>query len=162
MNAAMVAIERNKRMLMQKGITFNRDARSFARYIIWKNCRCCFIGAFDWHLLWMDEGAVIMAQRYGGEYSPNTPPHSKLDQTQHSKNDGPKRPQKEGKRRRKMVAKATGRSNALFIPSFIMPWRALGDGAVDLILALCAAFLFGLSAWLLKQGMRAEVEFRSD
>ena len=110
----------------------------------------------------MDEGAVIMAQRYGGEYSPNTSPHSKLDQTQHSKNDGPKRPPKEGKRRRKMVAKVTGRSNALFIPSFIMLWRALGDGAVDLILALCAAFLFGLSAWLLKEGMRAEVEFRSD
>ena len=43
-----------------------------------------------------------------------------------------------------------------------MLWRALGDGAVDLILALCAAFLFGLSAWLLKEGMRAEVEFRSD
>ena len=69
---------------------------------------------------------------------------------------------KKSKRRRKMVAKATGRSNALFIPSFIMLWRALGDGAVDLILAICAAFLFGLSAWLLKEGMRAEVEFRSD
>ncbi len=57
-----------------------------------------------------------MAQRYGGEYSRNTSPHSKRDQKQHSNKDGQKRPQKEGKRRRKMVAKATGRSNALFIP----------------------------------------------
>lgn len=89
-----------------------------------------------------------MAQRFGGKYSPG-------DQPQKGETP-PKRGQFDGAR----VEPAGFRSNILFVPPLLIAFFALNDGAVGLSVGLIAAALLLLAAWLLREGLRAEVAYK--
>lgn len=83
-----------------------------------------------------------MAQRYGGKFSPGG------SQTQQPK-----------RRRNLRVDPAGARSNVIFIPSIVLLATTLTDGAVVMTMGLTGAALWTLSAWLLREGLKAEAAF---
>lgn len=89
-----------------------------------------------------------MAQRYGGKYSPT----GRDEQAP----DGPVASSSFDKAK---VDPVGARANVLFIPAIPMVFMALGDGAIGLTLALIAAAILTLAAWLLRDGLRAEAAF---
>ena len=94
-----------------------------------------------------------MAKRFQSTYSPHS---------SEQKSTGTSKKQTRRKnRKRNSVKKASGRINVLYVPAFIMLWRSLGDGALGLTIALCSAFCFGLAAWLLSEGLKAETAFQA-
>lgn len=87
-----------------------------------------------------------MSQRFGGKYSP--------DGTDDTSQPAARSPF-QGAR----VDPIGARSNILFIPAIPMVFLALNDGAVNLTLALIAAALLTLAAWLLRGGLLAEAAY---
>ena len=83
-----------------------------------------------------------MAKRFGGKYSP--------DGTE-SNVDAP-RPAFD----RARVDPVGARANLMFLPAIPMVFLSLNDGAIGLTLALVAAGILTLGAWLLREGLRAE------
>lgn len=90
-----------------------------------------------------------MAQRYGGKFSPDGS-NSEADST-------PERGQYDGARK-----DAAGmRANVLFVPAIPLVFTSLNDGAVGLTLAIVAATILTLAAWLTREGLRAEAEYNA-
>lgn len=89
-----------------------------------------------------------MAKRFGGKYSPD-------GETNDSKIEP--RGTFEGAR----VDPAGARTNVLFIPAIPLVFTSLGDGALGLTLALVAAAVLTLAAWLVREGLRAEAAYNS-
>lgn len=90
-----------------------------------------------------------MAQRYGGKFSPDGS-NSEADIT-------PERGQYDGARK-----DAAGmRANVLFVPAIPLVFTSLNDGAVGLTLAIVAAAILTLAAWLTREGLRAEAEYNA-
>ncbi|MEO9779867.1 MAG: 5-bromo-4-chloroindolyl phosphate hydrolysis family protein [Sedimentitalea sp.] len=89
-----------------------------------------------------------MAKRFGGKYSPD-------GETNDSKIEP--RGTFEGAR----VDPAGARTNVLFIPAIPLVFMSLGDGALGLTLALVAAAVLTLAAWLVREGLRAEAAYNS-
>jgi len=81
-----------------------------------------------------------MAQRFGGKYSPG------------GEDAPPPKSGYEGAR----ADPAGARSNVMFVPAIPLVFISLGDGAIGLTLGLAAAGVLTLSAWLLREGLRAE------
>ncbi|EAQ02721.1 hypothetical protein OB2597_15105 [Pseudooceanicola batsensis HTCC2597] len=85
-----------------------------------------------------------MAQRFGGEYSPNgkaptgAPPPRRVQA----------RPDPAG-----------ARCNILFLPPALLAVMSFGSGAVGLALGLVGAGLWTLAAWLTREGLRAEAAY---
>ncbi len=91
-----------------------------------------------------------MAKRFGGKFSP--------DEVDQDRADGlpPPRGQFDGAR----VDPVGMRANLLFVPAIPLVVFALNDGAIGLSIALVAAGLLTLAAWLLREGLRAEAAFK--
>jgi len=87
-----------------------------------------------------------MAQRFGGKYSPDAKP-----------GDDPGRGAYDGAR----VEPAGMRVNLLFIPPALLLLTSLASGAVGLVLGVAGAATLTLAAWLLREGMRAEAEYKA-
>ena len=86
-----------------------------------------------------------MAKRFGGKYSPDG-----------ADSDLPlPRGQFDGAR----VDPAGARSNLLFLPGVLLVFLSLNDGAIGLSLALVAAAVLTLAAWLLREGLRAQAAY---
>lgn len=89
-----------------------------------------------------------MARRYGGKFSPD------------GQSDDDKIEQRgtfDGAR----VEPAGARTNVLFIPAIPLVFMSLDDGAIGLTLALVAAAVLTLAAWLVREGLRAEAAFNA-
>ncbi|MCR9127420.1 MAG: 5-bromo-4-chloroindolyl phosphate hydrolysis family protein [Rhodobacteraceae bacterium] len=84
-----------------------------------------------------------MAKRYGGKFSPDAG-IGKADAP------APARPRRDP---------AGARANVMFVPAIPLVFTSLRDGAVELALALTAAALWTLGAWLLRDGLRAEAAY---
>ncbi|MEM6596509.1 MAG: 5-bromo-4-chloroindolyl phosphate hydrolysis family protein [Pseudomonadota bacterium] len=87
-----------------------------------------------------------MAQRFGGKYSPN------------GNADGPT-PAERSAYQGAQVNPVGARANILFIPAIPMVFMALNAGALNLTLALVAAGILTVAAWLLRGGLVAEAAY---
>lgn len=86
-----------------------------------------------------------MAQKFGGKYSP---------QAQHS----PSAPAAPDHR----VKEAAGaRANVLFVPAALLGFLSIREGATLMIVGLTASALMLLSAWLTREGLRAEANYNA-
>lgn len=88
-----------------------------------------------------------MARRYGGKFSPDP--------------DAEDRPEDGAAYDGAQVDPAGARANALFVPAIPLVFLSLNDGAIGLTLGLVAAAILTLSAWLLREGLRAEAAYRA-
>lgn len=84
-----------------------------------------------------------MSKRYGGKFSPDAKPASgaRID--------------------RSAVDPAGARANIMFVPAIPLVFTALNDGPVALATALVSAATLTLSAWLLRDGLRAEAAYNA-
>ena len=87
-----------------------------------------------------------MAQRYGGKFSPDTA---------ETPADTPDRGQYQNAR----IDPVGGRTNVLFAPAIVLVFTSLHKGALGLATGLIAAGLLAASAYLLREGLRAEAAF---
>ncbi|WP_299730213.1 5-bromo-4-chloroindolyl phosphate hydrolysis family protein [uncultured Tateyamaria sp.] len=87
-----------------------------------------------------------MAQRFGGKYSPD------------GSADGDELTER-GAFQGARVDPVGARANLLFLPAVPMVFLALNDGAVNLAIALVAAGILTLAAWLLRGGLQAEAAY---
>jgi len=87
-----------------------------------------------------------MAKKFGGQYSPDGNATS---------------PIAEAPVDQRRVDAAGGRANVLFIPGAILALTSLGKGPFLLVVALIAAGLLTLAAWLLREGLRAEAAYNA-
>ena len=87
-----------------------------------------------------------MAERFGGKYSPQG------SQSGHTPMQSP------------LGAPDTGgqwRATVLFLSAFLFLFPAFGDGPRDLLFGLLAGGALILSAWLTREGIKAEVEYNT-
>lgn len=89
-----------------------------------------------------------MAKRYGGKYSPDG------DSTEQT-------PESRGAYEGARAEPAAARTNVLFVPAIPLVFMSLNDGAIGLAQALVAAGALTLAAWLLREGLLAEVAYNS-
>ncbi|MEO9685359.1 MAG: 5-bromo-4-chloroindolyl phosphate hydrolysis family protein [Tateyamaria sp.] len=89
-----------------------------------------------------------MAQKFGGKFSPDGTSDTS-DTTERGAFQGAK------------VDPVGARANILFLPPIPMVFFALNDGAVNLILALVAAGVLTLAAWMLRGGLQAEAAYHA-
>lgn len=92
-----------------------------------------------------------MAQRFGGRYSPGAGPGD----------DAPTRAAQEALAETRRVDAAGPKANLLFLPAAIAAFFGLFGGPEALVLSLAAAAVLALSAWLLREGLRAEAAFEA-
>ncbi|MFT7596048.1 MAG: hypothetical protein ACI8R4_003382 [Paracoccaceae bacterium] len=94
-----------------------------------------------------------MAQRYGGNFSPDksAAPDDRLGNTP------PPRGNFDGAR----VDPAGLAANLLFIPAIPLIFLSLNDGAIGLALGMVAAGMLTLAAWLLREGLRAQAAYEA-
>lgn len=86
-----------------------------------------------------------MARKFGGKFSPDG----------NTQTDTPPRGAFQGAR----VDPVGARANILFLPAIPMVFLALNDGALGLTLALVAAGILTLAAWVLRGGLQAEAAY---
>lgn len=86
-----------------------------------------------------------MARKFGGKFSPDG----------NTQTDTPARGAFQGAR----VDPVGARANILFLPAIPMVFLALNDGALGLTLALVAAGILTLAAWVLRGGLQAEAAY---
>lgn len=86
-----------------------------------------------------------MAQRYGGEHSP----------------DGPSGASDRGAYHGATRTRAGGRVNLLFIAPLPLIWAAFTTGPTGLVLNLVALGLLLLAAWLTREGIKAEESYNA-
>ncbi|MEP4249499.1 5-bromo-4-chloroindolyl phosphate hydrolysis family protein [Tateyamaria sp.] len=89
-----------------------------------------------------------MAQKFGGKFSPDGTSDTS-DTTERGAFQGAK------------VDPVGARANILFLPPIPMVFFALNDGAVNLVLALVAAGILTLAAWMLRGGLQAEAAYNA-
>ncbi|MEL7114514.1 MAG: 5-bromo-4-chloroindolyl phosphate hydrolysis family protein [Pseudomonadota bacterium] len=89
-----------------------------------------------------------MAQRYGGQFSPD----GKTDNAR----PAPKSPFA-GKSR----TKAGGKVNLLFVVPLLFVWKALGSEPVQLAMYLVALGVLLLAAWLTREGIKAQEAYEA-
>ncbi|MEM6303354.1 MAG: 5-bromo-4-chloroindolyl phosphate hydrolysis family protein [Pseudomonadota bacterium] len=85
-----------------------------------------------------------MAKRFQGKYSPEagaTPGTAPMERVE--------------------VDPVGGRANVLFIPAILLVATTFSDGALALTSGLIGAGLLTLSAWVLREGLKAEAAFRA-
>lgn len=87
-----------------------------------------------------------MARKFGGKFSPDGNTQTDLP---------PARGAFQGAR----VDPVGARANILFLPAIPMVFLALNDGALGLTLALVAAGILTLAAWVLRGGLQAEAAY---
>ena len=87
-----------------------------------------------------------MAKRFGGKYSPN------------GSNDGSEAAQ-QAVFDESSVDAAGARVNILFLPGILLLFTSLNDGPFVLVMALVGAGILTISAWLLREGLRAEAAY---
>lgn len=90
-----------------------------------------------------------MARRFGGRYSPGAAPSD----------DAPTRAREEALAETRRVDAAGAKANLLFVPPAIAALFGLFGGPAALVLSLGAAAVLALSAWLLREGLRAEAAY---
>ena len=84
-------------------------------------------------------GGVVMAQRFGGKYSPQP-------------RDRPASRARPVPAERK-AARGSGAPTVLFLTAFLFLFPAFGDGPREMLLGLAAGGLLILSAWLTREGL---------
>lgn len=89
-----------------------------------------------------------MAKRYGGKFSPDG-------------SDVPPQAEPRGAFDGARVDPAGARINVMFVPPVVLVFMSLTDGAIGLSLGVVAAGLLTLSAWLLREGVRAEAAYHA-
>ena len=89
-----------------------------------------------------------MARRFGGKFSPGG-------------GNGTPDPVREAAAADRAVDAAGARANLLFVPGILLVFTSLGAGPVDLAIALVAAGVLTLAAWLLREGLRAEAAYNA-
>ena len=87
-----------------------------------------------------------MAQRYGSKYSPS------------GATTGPKDPANAPVDDR-IVDAAGAKATILFVPAAVLVAFSIGSGPVTLVIALIAAAILTLAAWLLRDGLRATAAY---
>lgn len=87
-----------------------------------------------------------MAQKFGGKFSPDGASDTSA-------------PTERGAFQGAKVDPVGARANILFLPAIPMVFLALNDGAVNLVLALVAAGILTLAAWVLRGGLQAEAAY---
>lgn len=93
-----------------------------------------------------------MAQRYGGKFSPDGSPNNAPD--------APKMPSPQtyaGAR----PQSAGARTNILFVAPLVLVLSLFGSGAVALAMNLCAMALMLFSAWMTREGLKAEEAYNA-
>jgi hypothetical protein len=90
-----------------------------------------------------------MARRFGGRFSPGAAP----------RDDAPTRAREEALAETRRVDAAGAKANLLFVPPAIAAFFGLFGGPAALVLSLGAAAVLALSAWLLREGLRAEAAY---
>ena len=112
--------------------------------------RLCSADCADvWRNHRSDRGAVRdMAQKFGGKFSPDGASDTSTP-TERSAFQGAK------------VDPVGARANILFLPAIPMVFLALNDGAVNLVVALVAAGILTLAAWVLRGGLQAEAAYHA-
>lgn len=88
-----------------------------------------------------------MAQRYGGKYSPKGAPDNKV--TTKTGYAGA------------TVDPVGARANLMFLPTIILLFSSLFQGAIGLATGLAGTAALGLGAWLLRGGLQAEASYMS-
>ncbi|SMY08730.1 5-bromo-4-chloroindolyl phosphate hydrolysis family protein [Flavimaricola marinus] len=97
-----------------------------------------------------------MAQRFGGEHSPDK------DVAQAAGADKARKDAVRAARKDEARVDAAGaRANIMFVPVVVLVFTSLNEGAVALTLALIGAALLTLGAWLLRDGLRAEAAYNA-
>ncbi|MDF1855269.1 5-bromo-4-chloroindolyl phosphate hydrolysis family protein [Pseudooceanicola sp.] len=89
-----------------------------------------------------------MAQRYGGDFSPDGENQPKPPAGNHRPRRNLARPDPAG-----------ARSNFLFVPPLILAATSIAAGAVGLAIGLVGAASWALAAWLTREGLRAEAAY---
>lgn len=92
-----------------------------------------------------------MARRFGGRFSPGAPP------PEGAQAEAAQQALAESRR----VDAAGARANLMFVPAAIAAVTSLFGGPAVLVLSLGAAAVLALSAWLLREGLRAEAAFEA-
>lgn len=92
------------------------------------------------------DGGRVMAERFGGKYSPQG------SQSGHTPMQSPFRAPDTG---------GQWRATVLFLSAFLFLFPAFGDGPRDLLFGLLAGGALVLSAWLTREGLKAEAEFNA-
>jgi hypothetical protein len=87
-----------------------------------------------------------MAKRFGGKYS-------------HDGSTAPDVPALPKARRGAVVDPAGGRSNLLFLPAIVLVATSFSGGPFALMTSLLGALSLTLAAWLLRDGLRAQMEY---
>lgn len=91
-----------------------------------------------------------MAQRYGGKHSPRGPAGSDAGTAV-----------REAAAQERQMRSAAGKATILFVPPVILVFTSLNEGAANLATALVAAGVLTLAAWLLRDGLKAEVAYHA-
>ena len=87
-----------------------------------------------------------MAQRYGGKYSPSGATTGPKDAAEAPVDD-------------RIVDAAGAKATVLFVPAVVIVAFSFGSGPTVLIIALIAAAILTLAAWLLRDGLRATAAY---
>ena len=87
-----------------------------------------------------------MAQRYGGKYSPPGATTGPKDAAEAPVDD-------------RIVDAAGAKATILFVPAVVLVAFSFGSGPVTLVIALIAAAILTLAAWLLRDGLRASAAY---
>ncbi|WP_158966921.1 5-bromo-4-chloroindolyl phosphate hydrolysis family protein [Chachezhania sediminis] len=93
-----------------------------------------------------------MAQRYGSKYSPR----DGQDPIPHDAGDGPRNAFVGAQ-----VDPVGFKANLMFLPGILLLLFSLGAGALSLVVAVAGAASLTLSAWLLREGLRAEAAYKA-
>lgn len=115
--------------------------------VIAENCVCRVADRHGRRRIRFTAGALTMAQRFGGKYSPK----------------GHNQPQSQatGQFVAAQVHPVGARANLMFLPAIILLLTAAFQGAVALVIGLLGAAALGLGAWLLRGGLMAEAEYHA-
>jgi len=92
-----------------------------------------------------------MAQRFGGKYSPGAP----------ASEGSTARAAQEALAETRRVDAAGAKANLLFVPPALAAFFGLFGSPAALVLSLGAAAVLALSAWLLREGLRAEAAYEA-
>ena len=90
---------------------------------------------------------VLMAERFGGRYSPGAKPPQGSPQAEAAR---------EALAETRRVDAAGARANLLFVPPVVAAFAGLFRDPASLLLSLAAAGVLALAAWLLREGVRPE------
>lgn len=96
-----------------------------------------------------------MAQRFGGKFSPDG------RDTSGPARDGTSASQSPTQYQSARVDPVGGRTNVLFAPAIVLVFTSINDGAVGLAIGLVAAGLIASSAFLLREGLRAQAAYEA-